>query len=54
MHGTYIETIKRVYLCSAAEDTHKIQIFKNNLVGRGLVLNANGTTTGTAQAATPS
>jgi hypothetical protein len=54
MHGTYIKTIKQVYLCSAAKDTPKILIFKNNHVSRGLVLNANDKTTGTAQAATPS
>jgi hypothetical protein len=54
MHGTYIQTIKEVYLCYAAKDAPKIQIFKNNHVSRGLILNANGKTTGTAQAATPS
>jgi hypothetical protein len=54
MHGTYIETIKKVYLFSAAKDTPKILIFKNNHVSSGLVLNTNGKTTGTAQAATPS
>jgi len=54
MYGTYIETIKQVYLCSSATDTPKILIFKNNHVSRGLVLNANGKTTGTTEAPTPS
>ena len=54
MHGTYIETIKGVYLCSAAKDASKIHIFRNNHVSRVLVLNTNGKTTGTAHAATPS
>jgi hypothetical protein len=53
MHGTYIGTIKQVYLRSAAKETPKIQIFKNNHASRGLVLNANDKT-GTAQAATTS
>jgi len=54
MHGIYTEAIKHVYLCSGAKDTAKILILKNNHVSRGLVLNANGKTTGIVQAATPS
>jgi hypothetical protein len=36
MHGTYIKTIKQVYLCSAAYETPTILILKINILAEAL------------------